>query len=138
MNYFQASWYWDNENIYTFQWFNFNSAQCFLVEKFNTNTKLKTIWNVPIFEFNANNISGWANNNGLLLYFYTGEFILPSPFGSYRYTYFSNSLDYLTLQSNNGYLSNAFGSKTYTTDSGLLKNVYNLGVEIDEYENVEF
>ena len=135
--YINQSWYWDNENIYTYQWFNTQSAQCMLVERFNTNTKLKTIWNVPVFEQIFNSINSWANNNGLLL---NSSIPIESsyPFGLYRYMYFTNNADYLTLQSNNSYPTNVFGDKTYSTYSGLIRNVYNVGVEIDEYTDVEF
>lgn len=130
------SWYWDNENIYIYQWINQQSARCILVEKFNTNTKIKTSWNIPTFE-HIQNINAWANNNGLFLNA-TGGNLIPFPFGLYRYMYFTNSSDYLTVQSNGNYPTNAFGDKMYSTYSGLSRNVYNVGVEIDQYEGIEF
>jgi hypothetical protein len=131
------AWYWDNENIYTYQWVNPNQARCLLVERFNTNTKEITSWNIPSFEDLSNAfVSSWANNNGLMLNINEGKFM--NDFGYFRYNYFTNNDYPYILQSNNYYPTNIFGNKTYSVYSGLLTNVYNVGIEVDEYTDVQF
>jgi hypothetical protein len=135
LGYIGASWYWDNINIY--QWLPpYPNGEAFLMTRYNTNTKEQTSWIVP----NLSNeswgyLNSYANNNGLLGYNIQSSLNI---FGQFTYLHFTSADQYLSLQSNNYYPTNMFGSKTYSTYSGLLRNVYNLGVEIDEYKNVQF
>jgi hypothetical protein len=140
----KENWYWDNENFFVFsigsQLETSTTATGFVVERYNTNTKVKTSWVVPNFTENKDVgfIASWANNNGLLLTLVINNIDGSQQFGSLRYLYFTNDAYYLSLQSNNYYPTNLLGNKTYSTWSGLIKNVYNVGVEIDEYTNVKF
>ena len=136
MNTFAGGWYWDNVNLFTYSYTNTNQAKCLLVQRFNTNTKEITSWNIPFFEEIQSFVQSYANNNGLII-LVLDEFG-DNIFGKYTYMYFTSNNYPYTLQSNNSYPTNAFLNKTYSTYSGLLRNVYNLGVEIDEYTDVVF
>jgi hypothetical protein len=129
------TWYWDNENIYLWHWGERSGMYYLIVDKYNTNTKEFTTWNIPVFEYGGSSWWSWANNNGLLLNYPPEDY---SIFGQLRYYYFSNSDNYLTLQSNNWYPTNIFGNQTFTTNSILNNNIYRVGVQIDEYKGVQF
>jgi len=129
-----GTWYWDNENFYYWQNGQTYGAY-FIVDKYNTNTKEYTTWNIPVFESGTSGWWSWANNNGLMLNYPPDDFQI---FGQLRYYYFSNADDYLTLQSNNWYPTNMFSNKSFTTYSILNRNILRVGVQIDEYNGVEF
>jgi hypothetical protein len=137
-------WYWDNENIYCWEIVSqvVFQGQCLIVSRYNTNTKQSKNWIIPNFnEYDLNagwQGPNWANNNGMLLYLTDPAVLSPVWFGGNYYWYFSNSDNYLSLQSNNAYPTNLLGNKSYSAWSNLQKNIYNLGVEVDEYKDITF
>ena len=133
-------WYWDNLNVYfVTQATSTSDGQCFVINKFNTNTKEFISSIIPNYvERDITSLSSWinnwANNDGMM--FYVSDGMSAFSFGQFIYNYIKFE-ENLSLQSNNGYPTNMFGNKSYSTSSGLI-NTYNLGVEIDEFNNVQF
>lgn len=130
------TWYWDNTNFYYFHTNQRSSGYSMIVNKFDTNTKQSKTWVLPLFEDLGRGISTWANNNGVMAYMNDGNG--QTFFGKYRYEYFKSDDTHTTLQSNNVYPTNMIGNKSYSYWSSLSTNIYNIGIEIDEYKDITF
>jgi hypothetical protein len=148
----QSGYYWDNENYYFWQFQTsreefvyIERGYIILIERYNTNTKQKTSWNIPYIPlWNTESfVPSWANNNGVLISIdainQTEERFFNQPyFGVYNYIYLTNNIYPYSLQSNNIYPTNMIGNKSYSVYSQLLRNSYSLGVQVDEYSNINF
>jgi hypothetical protein len=142
---FNLNYYWDNENYYFWQKemdvFGNVQGDIILIERYNTNTKEKTSWNIPYVPYwNPDFLPSWANNNGLLISVVAINTTIERPFyfGRYNYIYLTNNIYPYSFQSNNLYPTNMIGNKSYSVYSQLLVNSYSLGVQVDEYSNINF
>lgn len=136
------NWYWDKENIYTFQGSLMNvywsGGQNMIVTRFNMNTKEVVSYNLPNLDGDFQSMlsfSSWANDNSMMFYVNLG--LSNQIFGLYNYYVLSNN-GVLRLQSNNNYPTNMLGNKSYSTRTGMLLNPYCVGVQFDEYKDVQF
>ncbi len=138
----QYSWYWDKENIYTFQGSLMNvywkGGQNLIVTRFNMNTKEVVSYNLPNLDVDYSTMLGfsiWPNDNSMMFYAEGG--VLTNIFGQFNYYVLSNN-GVLRLQSNNSYPTNMLGNKSYSTLTGMLYNPYCVGLQYDEYKDVQF
>ncbi len=113
-------------------------GQNLIVTRFNMNTKEVVSYNLPNLDVDYSTMLGfsiWPNDNSMMFYAEGG--VLTNIFGQFNYYVLSNN-GVLRLQSNNSYPTNMLGNKSYSTLTGMLYNPYCVGLQYDEYKDVQF
>jgi hypothetical protein len=113
------------------------NAQAIFLASINIENQQIKYYKLPnnILDFSA--VGGFntnANNDSMMFYLNFSSQI----FGQYVYYIMSNN-EPLILQSNNAsYATNMLGSKSYSTSTSLVYNTYSIGLQVDEWDGVQF
>ena len=132
-DFYGSSLYWDNVNFYV-HIISPNNLSSLIIQRFNTNTKEIKTWHIPLFMLSRPII--YANNEGTSML--SDTYFTPN-YGTFTNIYApSTNADYFQLQSNSYYATNMIGNKCYSANNSLQNNIYNVGLEVDEYVGIDF